>query len=195
MKTVLLPVHSHWCQLILNGEKTVEVRKTKPREAAPFRVLLYCTKGPLELAKDKNGNIVFLSRNKKADISDFEILSGKVIAEFVCDEISKFTAEFVDEDYYEDIRYCYTTTDDEEDEIIISTNEDNNPNKNWLCKESCLSFDDVKKYIGVNFHEIPFYAWHISALKIEKLTDISKFTNKNHYYLKKPPQSWCYVTM
>lgn len=100
MKTVLLPVHPNWLELILSGKKTIEVRKTKPKEAVPFRVLLYCTKNPHELAKDKNGNIVLLSRNKKADISDLEILSGKVVAEFVCDFVAEHNANNQIQAYY-----------------------------------------------------------------------------------------------
>ena len=50
--------------------------------------------------------------------------------------------------------------------MIVVSNEWSNPNNSWICKESCLSFDDFKKYIGINFHDIPFYAWHISDLKI-----------------------------
>ncbi len=58
-------------------------------------------------------------------------------------------------------------------------------------KAACLTYDEAEKYAKGK----DLYGWHISDLKIEKLTDISKFTDKNHYYLKKPPQSWCYVTM
>lgn len=31
MKTVLLPVYSNYCKLILNGEKTIEVRSNDRR--------------------------------------------------------------------------------------------------------------------------------------------------------------------
>lgn len=196
MKTVLLPVHPNWLELILSGKKTVEVRKTKPKEAVPFRVLLYCAKAkPYLVYGDRFNGQSFISEHatlrgysRESAEKIWDIMNGKIVGEFVCNEISKFTVEFVDGDYYEDIRYCYTTTDDEEDKIIISTNEDNNPNKNWLCKESCLSFDNIKKYIGVNFHEKPFYGWHISDLKIyDKPKELSEFG------LKRAPQSWCYV--
>ena len=45
MKIVLLPIHPEWCELIAKGIKTVEVRKTKPKQPTPFKVMLYCTKG------------------------------------------------------------------------------------------------------------------------------------------------------
>ena len=39
MKTVLLPIHAEWCAEIINGKKTVEVRKTKPKDDEPFNCI------------------------------------------------------------------------------------------------------------------------------------------------------------
>lgn len=150
MKTVLLPVHPNWLELILSGKKTVEVRKTKPKEAVPFRVLLYCTKGPIELARDKNGNFVLSARNKTADISDFEILSGKVIAEFECKHIQTLF-------YHSDIMYGIDF-----------------PNEfaKLIMKISCLTLWEIKDY----FNGKDGYGWYISDLKIyDKPKELSEF--------------------
>ena len=44
MKAVLISIQPKWCELIASGKKTVEVRKTKPKIAPPFKVYIYCTK-------------------------------------------------------------------------------------------------------------------------------------------------------
>ena len=119
MKSVLMSIAPKWCELIANGEKTIDVRKTKPKIETPFKCYIYCT-------KEKYKNKYLHTSNKKNRLlfwhnkGDCEIVCqpentsyiahscfGKVIGEFVCDEISKFTAEFTDGKTYEDIRYHY----------------------------------------------------------------------------------------
>ena len=76
MKAVMLSVRPQWCELIANGQKTVEVRKTRPRRDTPFKVYIYCTVyGPALWA---NGTL----------------MNGKVIGEFVCDDIRRFDVPY-----------------------------------------------------------------------------------------------------
>lgn len=56
-KAVLISIRQEWCEKIINGQKTIEVRKTRPKMDTPFKCYIY-----------KCGN-------------------GKVIGEFLCDEI------------------------------------------------------------------------------------------------------------
>lgn len=63
MKSVLLSITPKYCELIASGQKTVEIRKNRPKINVPFKVYIY-----------EN-----LSGGKG---------SGKVIGEFVCDYIS-----------------------------------------------------------------------------------------------------------
>ena len=77
MKAVLISIKSKWCKLIIDGKKTVEIRKSRPKIDTPFKCYIYCTKNKdihdvLELHTD-DGKI------KK--------MNGKVIGEFVCDKI------------------------------------------------------------------------------------------------------------
>lgn len=77
MKSVLISIRPKWCEQIAGGNKTVEVRKTKPKINTPFKCYIYCTKGDeLEL---------WLSGIKGK--SEPQLLNGKIIGEFVCDEI------------------------------------------------------------------------------------------------------------
>ena len=72
MKVVLISIQPKWCELIANGKKTVEVRKTKPKLETPFKVYIYETKA---LYKHFGCNHLFEG-------------NGKVIGEFVCDRVS-----------------------------------------------------------------------------------------------------------
>lgn len=71
MKAVLMSIQPKWCELIANGKKTVEVRKTKPKLETPFKVFIYETKAIY----------------KPLGCKHLSIGVGKVIGEFVCDAI------------------------------------------------------------------------------------------------------------
>lgn len=192
---VLLSIRPHWCELIANGQKTIELRKTKPKIQTPFKVFIYATKPKsnfdFALCRERESNKLGLICKCNYDIpasNGIEVLSGKVIGEFVCDWINEYTAEFVeDEDCYESIRQIFED-DGEEDFCTITSNEDDNPDICTLCIKSCLSFNDIKNYVGINYHDKKFYGWHISKLVIydtpKSLSDLG---------LTRPPQSWCYV--
>lgn len=77
MKAVLISIRPEWCTMIANGEKTVEVRKTRPKLETPFKVYIYCSKG---------GPLLYLS-------SSHCFGNGSVIGEFVCDRIYQITVE------------------------------------------------------------------------------------------------------
>lgn len=42
-KAVLISIRPKWVEKIANGEKTIEVRKTKPKLETPFKCYIYCT--------------------------------------------------------------------------------------------------------------------------------------------------------
>lgn len=42
-KAVMLSIRPKWVEKIANGEKTIEVRKTKPKLDTPFKCYIYCT--------------------------------------------------------------------------------------------------------------------------------------------------------
>ena len=86
MKAVLISIKPKWCELIASGKKTVEVRKTRPKIATPFKCYIYCTQGK-DLLTSVNGKV-----NKPNEIvidlttdSTIQDLNGTVIGEFVCD--------------------------------------------------------------------------------------------------------------
>ncbi len=42
MIAVLCSVQPQWCELIANGKKTIEIRKTIPKIPTPFKGYIYC---------------------------------------------------------------------------------------------------------------------------------------------------------
>ena len=82
-KSVMLSIHPKWCEKIISGEKTIEVRKTKPKLDTPFRGYIYCTlQGCNEFFRvDLGGDVAKWNRGKWAD------RKGKIIGEFTCDQI------------------------------------------------------------------------------------------------------------
>ena len=45
MKAIMISIKPEWVCKILNGEKTIEIRKTMPKCKLPCKVYIYCTKG------------------------------------------------------------------------------------------------------------------------------------------------------
>lgn len=77
MKAVMLSIQPKWCEKIASGEKTVEVRKTRPKIETPFPCFIYETQGETETPWiDEDGHEIFKGR-------------GQVIGEFVCDRIEE----------------------------------------------------------------------------------------------------------
>lgn len=74
-KAVLISIRPEWCEKIGSGEKTIEVRKTRPALSTPFKCYIYETQGKTETPwMDEDGHWDFHGR-------------GKVIGEFTCGEI------------------------------------------------------------------------------------------------------------
>lgn len=88
MKSVLISIQPKWCELIASGKKTVEVRKTAPKEV-PFKVYIYQTKKPVEVFLNGTGRHIS-EYDKTYWYNDG---SGKVIGEFVCDKIAIYPYE------------------------------------------------------------------------------------------------------
>ena len=76
MKSVLISIKPKYCELIANGKKTIEVRKTSPKIETPFKCYIYQTK-----AKQ-------VEHCDGCDITYYGC--GKVIGEFICDRIEIF---------------------------------------------------------------------------------------------------------
>lgn len=176
-KAVMISIRPRWCELIAAGEKTMEVRKTRPKLETPFKVYVYCSKPRFEHED-------FFALVGKQGFHG----GGKVIGEFVCDGIVWLA------------RVGFTRRG-AEPEYRMENNGDWTP-IGRLLEEACLTEEEINAYLGGN----PGFGWHISDLKIyEKPVDITNFRNCNgcEYMgdcdtycwkpMQRPPQSWCYV--
>lgn len=68
-KAVLISVQPKWTELILEGSKTIEVRKTRPSIETPFKVYVYHT---------------------LPTTGDWNERAGRVVGEFTCDYIERY---------------------------------------------------------------------------------------------------------
>lgn len=187
MKSVLISIRPQWCEKIVNGEKTIEVRKTAPKET-PFKTYIYCTSqkfdGEILLTIDKKVERRYKHCRDNGDIP----LAGKVIGEFICDKVYSIKNQ--------GSRFVVA---DEEQGV---TNE--------IARQSCLDYDDMVGYLGNKDGD----GWHISDLKIyDKPKELSEFriscNRKNLCYscnrftgkpwdicnnsITRPPQSYMFV--
>ena len=75
-KAVLISIRPKWCEKIANGEKTIEVRKTRPKLETPFKAYIYCT---MPDTRDPHNILELHGADGK-----IRKANGKVIGEFTC---------------------------------------------------------------------------------------------------------------
>lgn len=191
MKAVLLSIRPEWCKKILIGEKTVEIRKTRPKLEPPFKCYIYCT-----LAGSDSLFMDVLNRDVAAwNRGGWPEKKGCVIGEFICDDIRRIGPE-----------YCIVK---EDIETAIAGS----------CLSIKQVKEYAGWDIGMNYADMKdLYGWHISGLKIYdepvKLEDFWAIQPCTHrgdcctfrrwnaeklicrgeaFGIERPPQSWCYV--
>lgn len=166
-KAVLISIRPHWCEMIARGEKTIEVRKTKPKLDTPFKVYIYCT-------KDQHGWFDF---GKK------ERLDGKVIGEFVCD------AFVVDKTFGHDAMFnaAACMTDAEVSAYCL-----NAEMYGWHISD--LVIYDRPKPLGTFYKECAGLNNTGLCYECEKAVGEERDCATNgRVFITRPPQSWCYV--
>ena len=189
-KAVLISIRPEWCKKIINGRKTIEVRKTRPKMDTPFKCYIYCTKpeeklitimkdGDENYGETYHGKPVFI-KTEKAPTTGLWDKRQKVIGEFLCDQIININgAGRIPSD---------------------------------AARPTCLEPAELHQYLGA----ATGFGWHISNLKIydtpRELNDFRRAC-KNDWWcescamyseyngtcgngslqIRRPPQSWCYV--
>lgn len=193
-KAVMISIRPNWCQKIASGEKTIEVRKTKPKLETPFKCYIYCTQDKhLAFMQNQTGTNLIACMDANAAIPvGGAIGNGKVIGEFTCDRIYELETKAPGGSYY--------------------VKGDGRPTTNDVARQSCLILKDMHEYLKA----AKGYGWHISDLVIyDEPKELGEFRRVcvNDLYcescamywknggncgneslrLKRPPQSWCYV--
>lgn len=172
-KAVLISIRPEWCEKIINGQKTIEVRKTRPNLIPQFKCYIYCTQSAdmLWILKERERS---LHPDKIADVFKAAKCggayrgNGKIIGEFTCNRVTNL---------FSNSRFWL-----DEDDVL----------------HTCLSAAEMRKYAnGAN----GLYGWHISNLKIyDHPRDLWEFTGLRETKfglapgpITRPPQSWRYV--
>ena len=185
-KAVLISIRPKWCEKIVNGEKTIEVRKTRPKLQTPFKCYIYCT-------MDHPYISVSCGELDKLNYRTNTVCrcNGKVIGEFTCDQIIDAWWDYVPD---------------------AITREVTGGNLEAL-DGTGMTDEELFSYVGDSMRG-HCYGWHISDLLIydqprelselqraidpcvfcmeriaRECTDCEKFGGN----IKRPPQSWCYV--
>lgn len=104
MKSIVISIRPKWVAKILNGEKSIEIRKSKPKEQVEW-VYIYCTK-PDIVSKYRNGLIKYGDSFElmKYDYNDYDnFFNGKVVARFKIGNIDKIQTALAYNENIDDI--------------------------------------------------------------------------------------------
>ena len=188
-KAIMISIKPKWVAKILNGEKTIEIRKRFPKNYVGW-VYIYCAKGNY-MGKFGDGLYHEITNGSRwSNGCSWNMpkiyLQGKVVARFWCNK--------VEEVIYDNIPFSQN----------YFTPSITNPNK--FLEKASLEWYDLYKYLGENNG----YAWHIDNLEIfDKPKELGEFSSKiektcicfNQFVaegtqkipLTRAPQSWCYI--
>lgn len=174
--SIMMSIRPSWCYKIVSGEKTIEVRKTRPKLGTPFKCYIYCTKANKacrticgcwvlnddELYRHPKKGVCYgdsIELMVEDDYTADNFLNGKVIGEFICDEIKQYWPETLDFDE--------------------------------LSRESLVPLSDLYAYIG---QRSLLHGWHIKDFKLyDTPHPLSDYTVDGVTRIERAPQSWCYV--
>ena len=199
MKAILMSIRPQHLVNILNGKKTIELRKKFPSDYRGW-VNLYCTKGTLYFNSYENEWQTSKVDRKLLNPNLFH-RSGKVVARVWVDNVEEIT---VCPPCYE--QHSLFNNDEYLGELETS--------KIDLLEKACVNADELTKYL---YNEVSeelyekFYAIHIGELEIfDRPRELGEF----HYYKKRlidcgrgwplyfdevktqvrrAPQSWQYI--
>lgn len=184
MKKILISVRPKWCEKICHVigkeeagkpiyEKRIEVRKSAPKEV-PFKAYIYET-------YDKKYDDIGICWGKG---KCFEHGCKKVIGEFICDKIDKYTFSHYEAEY--------RVTHVEQEAMCL-----NHPN--------LIRYGKGKPLYGLHISDLKIYDKPKELSEFFKPCSQSKNLDcdwlRNHNVctcsdkkpITRPPQSWCYV--
>jgi predicted transcriptional regulator len=173
MKSVLISIQPKWCEKIANGDKTIEVRKSKPKIETPFKCYIYCTNRPFDITDIQDLNVESVKKTAFG--------RGKVIGEFVCDKIVKFENSFY-EPAFEETSYLSCVGYDE----LAKYFGNNDYGYGWHISD--LKIYDKPKELSEFKKPCDRFLDCITCKRLVR-NDFLSCDN----IITRPPQSWCYV--
>ena len=178
-KAVMLSIRPKWCEKIVNGEKTIEVRKTRPKLQTPFKCYIYCT-------MDHPYISVSCGELDKLNYRTNTVCrcNGRVIGEFTCDRIfpiNVFDNGSIQNWLFEHMKRSCLTYEELADYIG-----NGKTGYGWHISD-LLIYDQLRELSEFRRATDPCDSCH--AEYTWECTDCKKWGGD----IKRPPQSWCYV--
>lgn len=173
-KAVMISIRPKWCEKICSGEKTIEVRKNRPKLETPFKCYIYETQGWVE----------------KDNIMEFR-RGGRVIGEFTCDRIYKIDKDSTDFLFKAGGLSVYKQVAEEKCGLCVAMTDDElhgylGHYQGYGWHISNLKIYDTPK--DLSKFSRPFENC------IDKVCDeFGCASCESGGYIKRSPQSWCYV--
>lgn len=185
-KSIIISIKPEWVKKILNGEKTIEIRKSMPKCDLPVDVYIYCTKGDINLYKVFREVYMYFYMAVAEPFEDFKYykldeydysnkgkarfnfengfydelyhkLNGKIVAKFTLNKVERFDVPYP--------AWFYEV----KDKLQHITN------------GSCLNLLSLHHYLRNNSG----YAWHIDNLEIfDKPMELSEFYRNNYQVIQ-----------
>lgn len=198
MKSILISINPQHAVNILNGSKTLELRKSVPKdideiikEHGGIWVYMYVTKGKPYLQVFEDEIIKIYPKTPKYIVDNdwhgtTDTLNGKVVARWWFNGYVIYPYEIIlpqgyenhDGDWVDNSIYGYYCS-------------------NEIEKGVCITYDEIKAYGNGK----DLYAWHISKLEILEPMGLGEFYQEDWYKtsdyffipLTKAPETWQYV--
>lgn len=174
MKSVMISIRPEWVHKILDGRKTIEIRKTAPKIATPFKCYIYMSSGGWEW-RDPFSTAVIPPSGVGAMYNGAQ----KIVAEFVCDRI--FPIKVFNNGTIQ-ARYVLNKSCVPYDDIVMYIG-CNRSGFGWHISD--LKIYDKPKELH-EFNQCHKCELHVGCKQHE-------YSCAGEYKLKRPPQSWCYV--
>lgn len=182
MKAVLISIQPKWCAKIASGAKTIEVRKTAPKIATPFKCYVYCTKGN---PKDPHQRL-----ETHAPDGKIHLANGTVFAEFICDGILPISVKYSNPEHHLANReFPFTCLTDKQIMYYLG-----NGKGGYGWHISDLVIYDTPKPLSKFYKECA--GLDNTGLCYECENAVGEECDcavNGRLHITKPPQSWCYV--
>ena len=199
MKSVLISIQPRWCELIVSGEKTLEIRKMAPKLEPPFKCYIYCT---------KTGFV----HGEKYGFKEWARM-GKVMGEFVCDKVFDICIEVSNPDDLPGYPFPCTGLTDKEILQYLGNGKTgygwhisqlkiyDDPKPLWMfmkcgapsekeLDEELCSYCEQTEWGERRSYGTPTGPVMCEGAFCGQAYDLYL---DEHFTLKRPPQSWCYV--
>lgn len=180
MKAVMISIQPKWVEKIANGQKTIEVRKTRPKIDTPFKCYIYCT------FPKKPVYTLWLNRGKENRF----LADGKVIGEFVCDWITDISVSV--RNCNEDYNHVYHN--DECKGSCLTWKElqeygKGKPLYAWHISDLVI-YDEPKE---LSEFRLPCSQKQCASWCKDMKVEHAICLNKGKRFMSRPPQSWQFV--